>query len=132
VIYEISRAIGSHILWFLLLGWTGFRFFRYSPFMVPRNPTVSKKDYGTWREWESSPVVLTLAVMVLSILFTLFYRPKTVEDSVLMGAVKTVIFLLVSATVIMLQSSSYKRAKRIGMFRKGPPPLPQVREGMRL
>ena len=114
--YELLMSLGKNVLWLLLLGWTFFRFYRFSPAKYPRPENCTKKDYRSWRELEANALQIAGVGAACSILATAFLRPSNVDAAMKLGMFRTGFWLLGLISILLIQSAAKDKAKRLGIL----------------
>jgi hypothetical protein len=114
--YEIITAIAKNILWLILLGWSVFRFLRYSEEKYPKPDSCSRKDYKSWREMEALPLQLAVVGTICSIAFTAFTHSMTGEAAFKIGAIRSAFWVAAAIAIPIIQSLAQGRAKKLRIF----------------
>jgi len=114
--YDLTTAIAKNFLWLVLLGWSTFRFFRYSPTKNPRPDSCPWKNYKSWRELEAAAIQCAVAGTVLSILFTLFIVPRSLNDVFNLGAIRAIFWVVGLLAILAIQSAAQTKGKKMGIL----------------
>lgn len=112
--YEILRAVGKNILWLILMGWSIFRFYKYSPTKFPRPDSCLRKDYQAWREMEALGIQLAVTGTVVSVIATVFIHPRNIDAAVKFSMIRSAFFLLGAIAIPIVQSLAKDKGKKIG------------------
>lgn len=111
--FEIIIAFTKNVLWLILLGWSLFRFFRYSETKYPKPDSCSRRDYKSWRGMEATALQLAVIGTICSVIFTLVMRPKNSDAYVKFEAIRSIFWIMGAIAIPMIQSLAKGRAKKL-------------------
>jgi len=116
MLYHLLTSIAGQSPWFLLLGYSIFRYYRYSAKRYPRPHNVSSKDYKAWREVESSGLLVPILGLIAGSLFTIMFIPKSQEQFINYSGIRSIAFIMGLIITIIIQIYSKQKAKQLGVL----------------
>lgn len=119
MIFNILISITSNIIWVIMLGYSIFRFLRYSSSKYPKPNDISKKDYTSWRELENLALALPIIGLFLSSLLTFVFiaNPRSDEQYLHYTKIRSLMFISGLVIVVIVHFISKSKAKKLGIIK---------------